>query len=160
MLSADGRFISFETAAKDITADDTDSSFTDVFLRDGLLNKAKTADVALAVTAPASATLNEAYAYSFTISNKGTAVASQTNAIITLPSSFTINSVLPSQGNCVKAIVTVCRLGGLAVGADATVKVNVTPLAKGSASVSATAESVEKDAAYTNNAAIKVLVVN
>lgn len=159
-LSADGRFVGFESAAKDLAADDTDSAATDVFLRDTLLNKQKTADVALAVSAPTNALQGQTYAYKFTVSNKGTAIASQPNAIINLPTSLTINSVVPSQGSCVKGMVTVCRLGGIGVGLSATIQVNVTPSVKGGISVSATAGSVEKDTVYTNNAVTKALTVN
>lgn len=159
-VSADGRFIGFETAAKDISADDTDSAYSDVFLRDTLRKTSTSADVAITVSAPATAVRNQAYAYLFTVSSQGPAVASQTNSTLNLPSSLTINSVTPSKGSCVKGMVTVCRLGSLGVGATATIQVTVTPLSKGNVSVAATAESVEKDTTYSNNSVTKVLTVD
>ena len=160
MLSADGRFISFETAAKDISENDIDSAYTDVFLRDTLRKASASADIAITATAPASAIRNQAYAYLFTVSNQGAAIASQTNTTLNLPGSLTIGSVTPSKGNCVKGMVTVCRLGSLGVGASATIQVAVTPLSKGSVSVAATAESVEKDTTYSNNSVTKIMTVD
>lgn len=160
-ISADGRFIGFESGAKDLTADDSDNAMTDVFLRDTLLNKQKTANINLTLSAPNSVVKGQQYTYSFTVANQGPAIASQTNVIINLPATLTINAVLPSQGSCVKGPVTVCRLGAIAGGGNKQIQVKVTaPLIKSSVSISATAQSVEKDGVYSNNAKSKTLAVN
>jgi len=160
-ISADGRFIGFESGAKDLTADDSDNAMTDVFLRDTLLNKQQSADINLTLSAPNSVVKGQQYTYTLTAANRGPAIASQTNVIINLPAALTINSVLPSQGSCVKGPVTVCRLGAIAGGVSKQIQVRVTaPQLKSSISVSATAQSVEKDNAYTDNSKSKTLAVN
>lgn len=160
-LSADGRFAAFESAAKDLTADDTDSAATDVFLRDTLLNKSKTANMALTVTAPASVVKGQQYTYTFTATNLGSATASQANVMITVPANVTINSVTPAQGGCIKGPVTVCRLGSIGSGVGKTVQLKVTaPSAAGGVSISGTVQSVELDTVYGNNAVVKNVTVN
>ncbi len=159
-ISADGRFIGFESGAKDLTADDSDSAYTDVFLRDTLLNKQKSADIRLTVSAPNAVLKNQQYAYTFNVDNLGPASASQTNVVINLPGSLTVVSLNPSQGSCTKGEVTVCRLGAINKGVKKQIKINVKATVKGSVSVSGSAESVEMDSAYTNNATAKNVTVN
>lgn len=157
-LSADGRFIGFESAAKDLTVDDTDNAI-DVFLRDRLINQQKNADIKLTLSAPKTVLKGRQYTYTFTISNLGPVSASQTNAIINLPGSLSIDSVTPS-GGCAKALVTVCQLGNINSGASKQIQVNVKALATGTVRVFATAESVEKDSVYSNNAVANTVTVN
>ena len=134
---------------------------TDVFLRDTLLNKQKTANINLTLSAPNNVVKGQQYTYTLTVANQGPATASQTNVIINLPATLTINAVLPSQGGCVKGPVTVCKLGAITGGINKQIQVKVTaPLIKTSVSISATAQSVEKDNAYADNAKSKTLAVN
>ena len=158
-ISADGRFMSFESAAKDLTADDADN-VTDVFLRDTLSNKQKSADIRLTVSAPNTALQGRQYSYTFTAANLGPASASQTNVVINLPGTLTVDSVTPAQGSCVKGMVTVCRLGAISSGANKQIQVNVKASAKGAVSISGSAESIEKDGAYSNNSATKTVTIN
>ncbi len=159
VLSADGRFMGFESAAKDLTADDADNA-NDVFLRDTLLNKQKTADLRLTVSAPATVPKGSQFTCTFAVTNLGPAIASKTNATINLPTKLTVNAATPSQGSCVKGAVTVCRLGTIGSGVTKQIQVKVTALEKGSVTVSGTAESIEKDASYSNNAKSKTVTVN
>lgn len=158
-ISADGRFMSFESAAKDLTADDADN-VTDVFLRDTLSNKQKSADIRLTVSAPNTALQGRQYSYTFTAANLGPASASQTNVVINLPGTLTVDSVTPAQGSCVKGMVTVCRLGAISSGANKQIQVNVKASVKGAVSISGSAESIEKDGAYSNNSATKTVTIN
>lgn len=158
-LSADGRFMGFESAAKDLTADDADN-VNDVFLRDTLLDKQKTADLSLAINAPNTVPNNTQYTYTLAVTNSGPAIASKANVIINLPNKLTVNAATPSQGSCVKGAVTVCRLGAIGSGVTKQIQVKVTALEKGSVTVSGTAESIEKDASYSNNAKSKTVTVN
>lgn len=160
-LSADGRFIGFESAAKDLSGNDTDN-VVDVFLRDRLLNKQKNADIKLTLSAPKTVVKGQQYTYALTVANLGPVNASRTNAIINLPGSLTIDSVVPSQGSCVKALITQCQLGNINSGVDKQiqVKVKVKALSSGTVNVSASAESVEKDSVYGNNAVFNTVVVN
>jgi len=159
MLSADGRFIAFESGAKDLTSDDTDSAYTDVFLRDRLLNKQKMADIGVTLSAPDSVRNGLSFSYVVTVTNKGWATASQTNAIMTFPENLTLVSVTPGQGSCQKAAVTVCRLGAIGKGASVKIQVKVSAIGAGKATVTTVSESVEKDAVHANNAVTKVMTI-
>jgi|GEM_PF-2286371 len=158
-ISADGRFMSFESAAKDLTADDADN-VTDVFLRDTLSNKQKSADIRLTVSAPNTALQGRQYSYTFTAANLGPASAAQTNVVINLPGTLSLDSVTPAQGSCVKGMVTVCRLGAISSGANKQIQLKVKASAKGAVSISGSAESIEKDGVYTNNSATKTVTIN
>lgn len=160
MLSADGRFMAFESGAKDLTADDTDTAYTDVFLRDRLLNKQKTANIAVAMTAPNNILKGQPFTYTLTVSNKGPATASQANTIVPLPTGVVINSVKTSKGSCQKGQVIVCRIGSITKGSSAKIQIGATAYTKTKSLLTATAESVEKDSDYRNNAINQTLVIN
>lgn len=97
----------------------------DVFVRDRLLNKSKRANMKLAVTdKPVSATRGTIASYTFTVSNNGP-VSAGSVTLIDVISRGTAISLIPSQGTCKKAAVSVCRLGTLAAGASATVTVSI-----------------------------------
>ncbi len=159
-LSADGRFISFETGAKDLTPDDTDSAMTDVFLRDTVANKIKNANVGIALSAPSTSLQGQQYTYTATVTNAGAAIAAQTNVILQLPPALSILSLTPSQGSCLKGVISVCRLGAVAKGAQPTVQVTVKGLSKGQVLVSATAASGEIDSQPNNNSATHTISIN
>jgi uncharacterized repeat protein (TIGR01451 family) len=158
--SADGRFISFETGAKDVTPDDTDSAMTDVFLRDTMANNTKNANVGITINAPSTSLQGQQYTYTATVTNAGAATAAQTNVIMQLPSALGIVSVKPSQGSCVKSVISVCSLGAIANGGQATIQITVTGLKKGNALFSATAQSGEVDTDMNNNIATHNIVIN
>lgn len=158
-VSADGRFISFESAAKDLSGNDTDQS-TDVFLRDRLLNTQKSADIKMTLSAPTTVTQGQSYSYTVTVANLGASAASSTTAVVNLPTTLTVEAVTANQGSCVKSAVTVCQLGAINSGASKQIQIKVKALTDGAVTVSGSAESVEKDGAYGNNVATKTVTVN
>jgi uncharacterized repeat protein (TIGR01451 family) len=159
-LSADGRFIAFESGAKDLTSDDADSAMTDVFLRDTVANKTKNANVGMTLSAASTSLQGQQYTYTATVTNAGAATAAQTNVIMQFPASLTIVSLKPSQGTCVKGVISVCRLGAVAKGAKPTIQVTAKSLTKGKVTVSATVQSGEVDSAPNNNTATHTITIN
>lgn len=159
-LSADGRFIGFESKADDLSSADTDSAMSDAFLRDTLLNSAKSADVGIQLIAPTSSLLGQQYSYNVKVTNMGPETAAQTTVIMQVPAQLTTVAIQASQGSCVKGVVTVCRLGAIASGTQQSVQLTVKSVGKGKIGVSASAQSVEKDAVVTNNSAIRIVTVN
>lgn len=123
-LSADGRVVAYTSLATDLVAADTNNS-QDVFIRDRLLNKSKTADIALIVSnKPASVQKGQTANYAFTVINNGPDSASAVTLINIIPRGSVLN-ITPSQGNCSKAAISVCHFGTLAVGASATLSVGI-----------------------------------
>lgn len=123
-ISADGRFVAFESAATNLVPLDTNGTW-DVILRDRLLSSDTQADMRLVVTSkPASVRRGANASYVFTVSNNGPESAENVT-LIDVISKGTPISLNPSQGTCSASAVTVCRLGTLAAGASATVAVTL-----------------------------------
>ncbi len=80
------------------------------------------ADLAVTLTAPATAATGSAISWVATVSNKGPNAASGAALSMSLDSSLIINSITPSQGSCGTGPQFTCNLGSLADGASATVK--------------------------------------
>jgi uncharacterized repeat protein (TIGR01451 family) len=140
-LSADGRFVAFESVADNLVPVDT-NEFQDVFVRDRLFDKKTSADLALAATdAPDPAQRGKILTYAFTLTNKGANQATGVTLVDVLSSNLILNSITPSQGSCNKAHVLVCRLGNLAKGKSAKVTVQVTVGSSMPASFSNTASA-------------------
>lgn len=87
-----------------------------------------------------------------TVRNRGPSMATRISLGATLPSSFTLIRVLPSQGACSGTLTLTCALGSLAPGAKATVVVTVRPRARGSVTTSASVTGYESDPNRSNNA--------
>jgi trimeric autotransporter adhesin len=128
-------------------------------LRDTLLNKTKIANISLSLTAPNSALLGQQAVYQFEIRNAGLSTAAQPNVILQLPPSLAMVALTPSQGSCTRAVISVCRLGAIAVGGRASVRLTVKSLAKGQAWVSATAQSIELDTSLADNSIQHVITI-
>jgi uncharacterized repeat protein (TIGR01451 family) len=123
-LSADGRFVAFESSATNLVTGDTNGYAADVFVRDRLLDKTLSADLTLAaVDAPDPIQRGKTLSYTFTVKNKGADRATGATLVDVLSSNLILNTVTPSQGACNKAHVLVCRLGSLAK--DKSAKVTV-----------------------------------
>ena len=73
---------------------------------------------------PASVKKGQTASYKFTVKNNGPDSAGNV-ALTDIVSNGTVLSITPSQGTCSKAAISVCRLGTLAAGANATVAVNI-----------------------------------
>ena len=90
--------------------------------------------------------------YLLTITNNGPSPATGVTVVDTLPGSVTYVSATPSQGTCGQAAgIITCDLGGLAVGASATITIVVTPTQAGEILNTATVDGNEEDRDLTNN---------
>jgi len=65
--------------------------------------------------------------YTIVVANSGSLPATNVSLSDVLPAQMSFVSAVPSQGNCAGTTVVTCALGNLAVGATATVLVNVIP---------------------------------
>jgi uncharacterized repeat protein (TIGR01451 family) len=129
-ISADGRFVAFQSYATNLVAGDANAA-ADIFVRDRVGMKYPQADLELVVTSAPAAVVSGALAsYTYTVTNHGPKSASEVTVIDA--SSKAAMSLTPSQGSCKKSAVSVCRLGALASGASATVgvvfKASIDPL--------------------------------
>src|SRR5262249_6695226 len=101
------------------------------------------ADLAVTKTAPATATLNQAFTYTSSVTNNGPSATQLARITDNLPSGLTFGSATPSQGSCsFGAGQLVCPLGVLANGASANISLVVTPTTGGSISNTATVSPV------------------
>jgi hypothetical protein len=112
---------------------------------------ASPADLAVSLTAPATATTGTAINYVATVSNSGPNSAVGATLAMNLAPSLIINSVTASQGSCGTGTTFACDLGGLANGSSATVTVNATPTNSGTLAGTASASSTSFDPTVTNN---------
>jgi uncharacterized repeat protein (TIGR01451 family) len=148
-ISADGRYVAFDSSASNLDAVDTYWS-SDVFVRDRLLNTTSLADLQATVIAkPASVRKGQTASYKLTVKNNGPNSAGSVS-LTDIVSNGTVLSMIPSQGTCSQATISVCRLGTLAAGAEVSVVVNIRADASSlrqKISVSAT----PKDNALSNN---------
>lgn len=149
-ISADGRYIGFSSYSTNLVPGDTNYTW-DAFVRDNLLAASKNADLQISVTGePASVPSGQIAQYTLKVKNNGP--DSATNVALTdIVFNGAVTGIAPTQGKCSKAPISVCRLGNLAAGASATVKVSIKaagdPL-KQQASVNA----APKDSPTSNNA--------
>ena len=117
------------------------------------------ADLAVTLTAPATATTGTAISWVATISNSGPNAATGAAVSMNLDSSLIINNITPSQGSCSAGPQFSCDLGSLANGASATVKVTATPSTATTLAGVATISSVSYDPTLSNNQATTSTVV-
>jgi uncharacterized repeat protein (TIGR01451 family) len=120
-ISADGRYVAFDSFASNLVPGDTNGQ-PDIFVRDRLLKTSQSADLQLTVSSqPASVQNGRPARYIFTIRNNG---PDSVGAVTLIDSvSGGKGSLTPSQGYCTIAAVSVCRLRALAAGASATVSI-------------------------------------
>jgi hypothetical protein len=109
------------------------------------------ADLAVAVTAPSSATTGSSTTYTATVTNNGPAAATNVTLTATLPVTGSIVSATPSAGSCSTSDGVVCNLAGLASGANATISIVVAQTAAGNGTVTAQVNGSENDPAASNN---------
>jgi len=130
-LSADGRQVAFASG----------SYPTNIYVRDALLDRSATAD--LAVTQTVSPNAFEPLApvtYTVTAVNHGPDAADEVSLYDT-PAlrSATVSSAKPSQGHCSQGAPLVCYFGALAPGAEATLTLTLQPKWRGTPRLSNTA---------------------
>ena len=124
-ISADGRFVAFESFADNLVLGDI--SGWDLFVRDRQLVPDQTADLVVRQTASADPVgTGDALTYTVTVHNQGPDPADHVSLIDLVPHNAHLLSVSPSQGRCSQAPVSVCHLGRLAAGESATVEVRLT----------------------------------
>jgi uncharacterized repeat protein (TIGR01451 family) len=111
------------------------------------------ANLAVSISAPGSAAMDNQMNYTVTVSNQGPATASSVTLSDVLPANFTLNSALSSQGSYVlgSGVVT-CNLGAISSGATATVILTGTPTAIGTLTNNVSATANETDLYLVNNA--------
>lgn len=117
------------------------------------------ADLAVTLSAPATATTGSTISWVATINNKGPNPASGAALTMTLDSSLIINGVTPSAGSCGSGPQFTCNLGTLADGASATVTVSATPSTSGTLAGVAMLSSTSFDPTASNNQATTSTVV-
>ncbi len=131
VMSADGSVIAFDSAAYDLTPRDLNQA-NDLFVF-GFASVSNTADLALGVTVPASASIGNNFSYTLTVTNLGPTNATGVAVVDTLPPGTTFVSVHASQGTPVFASGQITWLvGNLAAGsAGVTATITVTPTVAG-----------------------------
>ena len=123
-ISADGRYIGFNSYATDIVTGDTNFTW-DGFIHDSQLNATKKAELKVSVTSkPASVQKGKTANYTLSIKNNGPDTAA--NLILTdIVFNGTVTVAAPGQGSCSKAAISVCRLSSLGSGKSVTVKISI-----------------------------------
>ena len=124
-ISADGRYATFWSKTNKLVPRDTNRAY-DVFIRDRLLLPNQKADLSVTQTQSVK-TIRKGrpLTYTITVKNNGHDFASDVNLTDLVPLNAQLRSVTSSQGGCYQAPITVCRLGHLAAGVQAKVKLTL-----------------------------------
>jgi uncharacterized repeat protein (TIGR01451 family) len=129
----------------------------DVFISDRLLTPAITADVTV-IQAVSSTTVRKGISFNYTVTVKNLGPGNAANVTLTdlipLNSRVSIPTFLASQGSCYRGQISVCRLGALNAGQQATVIVTFTALNAGVASNRVSVNASARDIAPLNNSAV------
>jgi trimeric autotransporter adhesin len=117
------------------------------------------ADLAVTLSAPATATTGGTVSLTATITNKGPGQAQGITYTSTLPDSLILQAVKPSQGSCAIGNEASCNLASLASGSSATVMVTATATTAGSFESTAIVSSVSFDPVQSNNESTATMAV-
>lgn len=145
-VSADGRYVAFDSSARNLAAGDFDND-SDVFVRDRILNTKRFADLKIvAIKKLTFVKGNNIATFDYTVTNNGPHTANNVS-LLHLISGGSLTSFKPSQGKCnVSPTEAVCHLGKLATGKklalQVAVKLSKDP--KVTQHVSVTAEATDK----------------
>ncbi len=117
-LSADGRFLTFFSAASNLVSVDTNGN-NDIFVRDRLENRSIKADLKISMTQkPVSLTKNSQGTFGYTINNNGPATVTSVR-IQHLFANGQIIALTPAKGSCRRyTSISLCDLGSLAAGGN------------------------------------------
>ncbi len=158
-MSADGSVIAFDSAAYDLTPQDFNQD-NDLFVF-GFASVSNTADLALGVSAPPSASIGNNFSLTLTVTNLGPTNASDVAVVDTLPPGVSFVSANASQGTPVFGGGQVtCALGSLASGASATVTITVQPTVAGLIYNDTTVSGNQPDLNPYNNGAQTAVTVS
>ena len=175
ILSSDGRYMAFRSLVTDIVPNDKNGGWispttglpqpgVDVFFRDLTLIKEEKADLAVTQKTDPGKVTPKGSSFSFvtTVTNKGTAIADDVNLTNVVFGSDVANleSIEPSQGECMTASPAVCRLGMLAAGDSATVTVTLKAMNKGYVSNHASVNAPPLDPVPANNISTKTMRIS
>jgi len=111
------------------------------------------ADVAVTLTAPATAATGTAGSWVAKVKNNGPNTAVGVALALNLDSTLIINSITTTAGSCGSRSTFTCDLGSLANGATVTITVSATPATAGTLGAMATLSSTSTDPTTTNNQA-------
>jgi uncharacterized repeat protein (TIGR01451 family) len=108
-------------------------------------------DVSVTKTAPATALLNNTFAYSLTVTNNGTVNATTVQLKDTLPAGVTFSSVTPAASCTQAAGIVTCNFATLNAGTSTLVTINVIANAIGTVTNTATVTETQSDYNLVNN---------
>lgn len=130
-LSADGRWVSFDSCASNLIEDDTNTT-ADIFVRDRLLDPNFQTDLEITVSQqPAVLTAGNTGNYLYTVTNHGPDLVG-TLRLQHLISNGEVLSLTPSQGQCRRyASLSLCNRADLPAGASMTVQAGIKALRPG-----------------------------
>ncbi len=120
------------------------------------------ADLALTqADAPDPAAVAEPLVYTLAVTNHGPSTATGVQVTDNLsPDVVLAGPPIPNQGTCSGTGLVICHLGTLAIGASATVTLNVLPTRAGTASNAAAVAALEPDIVPGNNSALSTTIIN
>jgi uncharacterized repeat protein (TIGR01451 family) len=140
VLSADGRFVAFESSADNLVPGDTNRR-TDVFVRDRLIDRSVAADLAITQTASPDPFLpRKPLTYTLSVDNHGPDAAEGVTVVDTPSRQVEVVSATSTQGQCSQGTPVVCDLGPLSAGVGTTVTVTVKPKGRAATRLSNTAK--------------------
>jgi len=118
------------------------------------------ADIAVAMSSSVSQiNSGKPLAFTVTVTNLGPAASGSMTLIANLPSAFSFVSASSSQGTCTGTVQVSCSLGTIQAAGVVTATINVTPIATGSISMTASVNGGTADPNPNNNSATVTVTV-
>ena len=159
-ISADGRIVTFMSGATTLVVGDANAA-NDIFLHDRLLNPAATANITLTQTVSANpVTVGASFSYTATVINQGPNNA--TNVVLSdyAPINGTVGlpALVSSQGKCTQGQISICRLGTISAGQQATVQMTYSAIKKGVVNNRVTVSASPKDPTPFNSVTTKTII--
>lgn len=157
VISGDGSVVAFDTQATNLLSTSlplSSGAESAVFLSStGFAPSGTGADMAVALSAPATILQNNSFGYAATIQNFGFMDATSVTFTAVLPAQVSLVTVTPSTGTCSGTTTVTCVIGALASGTSATVNFTATATSSGTAALTASVSAAEADPDTTNNSA-------